>query len=160
MGSFITDFVSNVWIATIFMIVAGIFIRADKSSLISLTVWTFAQLLMVRIAVDINAVEDIETKRHLWYTTWIVFDAISIWLLLLIHQKLGIARSKLSTFIAVSFFSLLIIQAGRYIDRLVLDTNILGGLYKYCVPAIEVSVSLMALFWLYTTIRTKERVTQ
>jgi len=157
--SLVYEIANYLWIATILVIIAGVYFKANSSTLISLTLWLIIDLIAYQVAPKITAMDG-DIKLHVWYTTWIAFDAIGIWLLLLLHTKLRIAISKLSLFTAISFFALLLLQAARYIDRIVLETNMLAELYKFCIPAIQFTVPVMAVVWLCNTFRTKERVTQ
>ncbi|MBQ4864589.1 hypothetical protein J8L98_23175 [Pseudoalteromonas sp. MMG013] len=157
MGNYIVEIANYVWVITILLILAAIFLRLDKSSLISLVVWIVAELIMARLAPIIVAIEDNLTSQHVWYVTWIIFDTVCIALLFIIHKHLNIAASKLSVFIATSFITLLFLQAARYVDRLVLETNSLIDIYKFCVPAIQFSVPLMAIVWFLKTIHAKHK---
>ncbi len=147
-GSFIVNIANYIWLITIMIILVGLFIRADKSSLISLTVWIVAELIMARIAPEIAALEDKQFARTLWYVTWAVFDTVCVGLLFLIHVGFRITPSNYSKFICLSFLVLLSFQAARYLDRMILQADILVEVYKFGVPAVQLAVPLVSFYWL------------
>lgn len=64
------------------------------------------------------------------------------------HARNYLLSSKLTNFIVFAFFSLCLLQCMRYIDRSLLETDMLAAVYKYGILAINISVVPATTIWL------------
>ncbi|UML92124.1 hypothetical protein [Shewanella xiamenensis] len=148
MGSFILNLAPYFWMVCFFTLLAGLLTRLDKSSLITLTIWLVSGLLMDKIAPLLMEVEDKRIARTLWYLTWVVIDIACIALILLTHKQFQLAVSKFTLMVSTTYLALMIVQGARYIDRMVLKTDLLSTFYMYAVPVLNIGVMVFGLVWL------------
>ncbi|WP_034898897.1 hypothetical protein [Paraglaciecola psychrophila] len=80
---------------------------------------------------------DVGFIRAAWYLGFSSTYLIHIVVCTLYCNAKNLVRDKSSTIILISFFIAAILQVLRYIDRLILETNVLGPLYTNGIPAIN-----------------------
>jgi hypothetical protein len=86
-----------------------------------------------------------EDIRTLWYMGFAVTDFLLVWLAVSYCSIKNMARDKVSNFILGIIAVLGVIQMVRYADRVFIGTDALGGVYKAAIPALNFSVSFMAI---------------
>jgi hypothetical protein len=136
------------WLACFAILLVGLFTKADKSAFIALTVWIVTGLLMDKIAPEIKAITDKRLARHLWYLTFVVINFASIGIILLTHRRFRLKASTLTLFISTTYVGFVVVHGLRFVDRMVLKTDMLETFYRYTIPTLNIAVILMALLWL------------
>ncbi|MCS6134007.1 hypothetical protein G3496_03590 [Shewanella baltica] len=103
---------------------------------------------MDKLAPQIMAIEDKQIARNLWYLTWVVIDCVSIVLVLLTHKRFKLLASELTRFISHTYAVLIAVQALRFFDRMLIETDLLGAFYMYAIPTLDIAVIAVSLIWL------------
>jgi hypothetical protein len=80
---------------------------------------------------------NVEFIRAAWYLGFSATYLIHIVVCSLYCSAKSLVRDKSSSIILIAFFVAAILQVFRYIDRLILETNVLGPLYTNGIPAIN-----------------------
>lgn len=147
------------WFFTVVLLITSLLLRLDSSSLISLAIWVIANLAMLQIQSEIMSLSSSigGSGRGIWYLTWASIDALAIWCIYIMHARNYLLSSKLTNFIVFAFFSLCLLQCLRYIDRSLLETDILASVYKYGIIAINISVVPVTAIWLLSSFKTHRK---
>ncbi len=113
---------------------------ADRSYCYGSAVLIISNLVMqiVEPGLVLLSSYDKELVRQLWYPTWAAFALISVIAIYMLHKKSECSVGFVSVSIVYAFGALGILQAIRYFDYLVLQTDAMRMLYRYGVNAINV----------------------
>lgn len=138
------------WLCSIVEIAAllvMIKLRSNVSSRLSLAVWVVANVLMQLVTPQVLIwCEKVSGYSYdIWFGSWIVFNALALWAIVLMHRLAGLSASKLTRYISACFFALTFVQIAGYIDRVVFESHVLGSAYRYLVLVVNCSV-LPAVF--------------
>ncbi len=128
-------------------------LRSNVSSRLSLAVWVVTNVLMQLVTPQVMIWCDnaIGYSYAIWYGSWIVFNALALWAIVFLHRLAGISASRLTRYISACFFALTFVQIAGYVDRVVVETNLLSSAYRYLVVAVNCSVlpAVFVEFWKY-----------
>ena len=80
---------------------------------------------------------------NIWYLGAAYTDALLIILVIYICKKKALAIDTVSRMILLSYFCLGAMQIARYLDRIIIESDILGSLYSIIVPTINVGITLL-----------------
>jgi hypothetical protein len=83
--------------------------------------------------------------RLLWYMGFAVTDFLFVWLAVSYCNIKNMVRDRASNFILITVAALGVIQMVRYADRVLIATNIFGGIYKVAIPALNFSVTFIVI---------------
>ena len=83
--------------------------------------------------------------RLLWYMGFAVTDFLFVWLAVIYCSFKDMMRDRVSNFILINVATLGVVQMVRYADRVLIGTDLLGPAYKLAIPALNFSVSFMAI---------------
>lgn len=86
--------------------------------------------------------------RTLWYMGFAVTDFLFIWLAVSYCSIKNMVRDKASNFILISIGALGVVQMVRYADRVLIGSDVLGGVYKIAVPTLNFSITFLAIAYL------------
>ncbi|WP_212577944.1 hypothetical protein, partial [Vibrio parahaemolyticus] len=64
-----------------------------------------------------------------------------------IHRKFVWAVEQITQFICLSILMHSVLQVARFTDRVIFGTDLLGGIYKYGIPAINIAAILAIFLW-------------
>ncbi|WP_100656924.1 hypothetical protein [Alteromonas flava] len=81
--------------------------------------------------------------RNAWYIGFAITDIAFVAIVVLLARKAQLKFDFASKVLAYSFVSLAFIQLFRYVDRIVLETDMLGWFYRTSVPTINSGVTLL-----------------
>ncbi|NQY64098.1 MAG: hypothetical protein HRT38_10270 [Alteromonadaceae bacterium] len=113
--------------------------RVVNSFLVSISVVVIVNGIMFLGAPYLfNISDSIELSRFIWYFTFALIDILAVILLLKIHKFFHIKLDKNGLGIAAIFILLMILQFVRYVDRQILGTDLLGDVYKFGIPLINI----------------------
>lgn len=90
--------------------------------------------------------------QHTWYLGFAITDMIAVVSLIYICKRNYLPLDKASKFILQSYLLLAGIQITRYIDRLVLGTDLLAAAYKLAIPVLNFGIASVAIFVVLNTI--------
>lgn len=93
-----------------------------------------------------------EMVRHLWYAGFAISDFIFVMACVWTCNRLCMLRDRSCNLILIAYTIFGFIQMARYFDRVVIGTDLLGGVYSNLIPAINLGVSSVAIFYLIKTI--------
>lgn len=91
-----------------------------------------------------------DSTQIIWYGAWSVVDVFCVWCIYKLHALYHLNASKLARYIMVCLLTLCALQIVRYVDRIILETDLLTDIYRFGVVAINISVAPIALLWLLT----------
>ncbi|MEE2023298.1 MULTISPECIES: hypothetical protein [Alkalimonas] len=155
MGSFITGAASYFWLFCVISLILAMFLTAGKSSRFTLLIWVIAVLVMDKLAPMILQMSDQYLARNLWYLTWIVIDTIALAVIVITHSSNKWVVEPLTKYIALCMVASASLQAARYFDRIIFQTDLLASIYKYGVPAINIAVVLAVGLWIFSLLSYK-----
>lgn len=150
MGSFITSAANYFWLFCILALMLAMILPAGKSSKFTLLIWVISGLVMDKLAPMIMQLSDQNLVRNLWYLAWVFINMISLATIVIIHTSNKWVVEPLARYIALCIFTIVVLQAARYFDRVIFQTDLLGGIYKYGVPAINIAVVAAVGLWLFS----------
>lgn len=79
--------------------------------------------------------------RHGWYWFFALTDIIAVQISIRLCQKWNLAADRFSTYILYAFLAMACIQVLRWLDRIVLETEMLNAFYETSIPLINFSVA-------------------
>lgn len=88
-----------------------------------------------------------EIIEHAWYLLFAVTDFTLVFFAYFLIDKYKIPMQKASTLILMAYITLGFVQVARYADRIVLKTDVLGGLYATLIPAINCCLTVSILVY-------------
>lgn len=149
MGDWILSISSYLWVVSILALMAAFFVPTDKSSRFSAAVWIVMGLIMDRAAPLLTSLSDWDEEfaRVAWYSVWAMFNTVTILIIWTWHQRSQWQLSLLSKYISVCCVAMVSLQALRQMDRVLFETNMLGAMYKFGVPAINIAVIGAIVIW-------------
>lgn len=133
------------WACTLFEMFALAFLslrRCDVSTKVSLGLWIFSSVIMQLVTAQIYlwCKSYPEQTYAIWYGSWIIFNAFSLWIVLLMHQMLKASTSSFTKLVSASFFVLTILQIAGFVDRAILETKVLDELYRFMIIGINFAI--------------------
>jgi len=116
--------------------------RGEISTRVSLGLWIFSSLLMQLVTAQIYLwCKNYPDQTYaIWYGSWIIFNAFSLWILLILHQMLKASTSNFTRLVSASFFVLTLIQIAGYLDRAIFGTKILDEFYRFMIIGINFAI--------------------
>ncbi|WP_100642979.1 hypothetical protein [Alteromonas facilis] len=84
-----------------------------------------------------------EMVRNLWYIGFAISDMVFVAIVALIAHFQNLKFDFTSKILAFSFLGMAWIQLFRYVDRIVIETDMLGEFYRASIPAINISVTIV-----------------
>jgi hypothetical protein len=148
------------WQLNLFLITVGgaiscvaclyFYLRARRNiSSFSLSLFLFVVFSLIMVLVDpiiYSATGDIHLDRFIWYATFALFDVLAILSINLAHKYYQINLHRDSLVIVIFFLLSMLLQVSRYIDRDIIETNVLGGFYASSLQFLNASVWLYLIF--------------
>lgn len=90
--------------------------------------------------------------RNAWYLFFALTNALLIVIVTLYAKAKKLEFDIASKLLMYSFVALSLMQIARYLDRLVLESNVLGNLYSISIPSINITVTLLIFFYAFGSI--------
>lgn len=120
---------------------------ADRSYCYGAAVVIVSNLVMQIVEPALVALSEYDKQlvRQLWYPTWAGFALLSICSIYLLHKKSQCTIGFVALSIVYGFSALGVLQALRYFDYLVFQTDGLRILYRYGVNAINIGFVFVLL---------------
>lgn len=144
------------WACIVFEIFALSYLvlkNSDLSSRLSLGVWLFSNVLMQLISAQVYLWCETypENSYTIWYGSWIGFNLVSLWLVLMLHQITKTSTSSFTKFVSASFLALTCVQIVGYLDRAIFETRALSEFYRFMIIAINFAIvpAVAAEMWKY-----------
>ena len=110
-----------------------------SSTSISFVMWVVFSFIMLFLEPFIfSPTKNISLDRLIWFGTYAAVDVFAIYFINKIHKICKIDLSRESLLICSSYFVLLLLQVGRYIDKQIFDGDLIGSIYKNGVPTINI----------------------
>ena len=133
----------------------------------TITLCVMCVLIMVHMVLDdlmMNMFEQgyEEFVKYAWYLFFASTDFALVFLCYYLIDKYRIPMQKASALILLAYICLGFVQVARFADRLVFNTDVLGGLYTSLIPAINgcLTVSILVYsigaVWMHRSQRSKE----
>ena len=125
--------------------------RTVNSFLISFgIVVCFNGIMYLSVPYLYSTTDSVDINRFIWYFTFALIDVIAVVLLLKVHKILNIKLDKNGLAIATLFILLMFFQFFRYVDRQILGTDLLGDVYKFGIPTINIATLLFLAYTVST----------
>lgn len=149
MGTFITTLAEYLWVLCIGSLLLSLVWSASKSARITILILTLSGLAQDRIAPLLMGISDTspELARLLWYPSWVICQTLTLGIIWVIHRKFVWAVEQITQFICLSILMHSVLQVARFTDRVIFGTDLLGGIYKYGIPAINIAAILAIFLW-------------
>lgn len=149
MGTFITTLAEYLWVLCIGSLLLSLVWPASKSARVTILVLTLSGLAQDRIAPLLMGVSETspELARLIWYPSWVICQTLTLGVIWFAHRKFVWAVEQITQFICLSLLMHSFLQVLRFTDRVVLGTDVLGGIYKYGIPAINIAAILAIFLW-------------
>lgn len=84
--------------------------------------------------------------RFIWYFSFAFIEFLAVYTISYLHKIVSVKLNRDAVVIVVSFVLLMFMQFSRYLDRQIIGSDILGDVYKFGVPTINIMVLLYVLF--------------
>lgn len=84
--------------------------------------------------------------RNIWYIGYALTDVLLVVSVVYIAKKEKLKFDYASRLMAISFLALATVQVVRYIDRIILETDVLGAAYSIAIPTINIGVTFTIIF--------------
>jgi len=148
-GIFITTLAEYLWVLCIGSLVLSLVWPATASVRVTLLIVTLSGLTQDKIAPLLMEISDTspELARLFWYPSWVVCQTLPLAVIWFIHRKFIWAVEPITKFICFSILMHITLQVLRFTDRVIIGTDLLGGLYKYGIPAINIAAILALCLW-------------
>lgn len=150
MGAFITNVATYFWLFCAIALIIALLLQAGKSSKFTLLIWIIAGLMMDKLAVILAQMSDQNLARQLWYLTWVTMNLLALFIITISHSTYKWQLEPLAKYIALCIVAIVLLQASRYVDRFILRTDLLGTVYTFGVPAINIAVVVAVSIWLFS----------
>ncbi|WP_102798987.1 hypothetical protein [Bowmanella denitrificans] len=118
--------------------------RSFKIAALTLVLANFVMQGMEPVLMALSA-EHGELIRHTWYPAFAAINCWSAHYIVSKHRQRRIPMSPYALSMVFSLFVLTLVQAVRYFDRLVLDTNSLDLMYKLLINTVNIGIMLVLL---------------
>lgn len=145
MGKFV--FLSNF----ILLLIAVMFERKVSSIVISLLVLALASGIMSALTPVLYEISSQAgmLNKFAWYGGFAFIDCIALYLLFKLHKLLKQNVSSVAHLVGFAFLIFTLLQSFRFIDRFVFDTQVLAAVYRNAIPALNLAlVPMIIFFWL------------
>ena len=145
MGKFV--FISNF----ILLLIAVMFERKVSSVVISLIVLALASGVMSAATPMLYSwsIKPGILNKFAWYGSFAFVDCMALYLLFKFHKLLKQHVSKVAQVVAGTFLIFTVLQSARFIDRYIFNTDFLSTIYHNAIPALNlVLVPMIIFFWL------------
>lgn len=132
-SAFLNAINTYLWIATVCAPLTMYLLNyGSKSYFIGAIVWCVSHFINLNIE---KPLWDFTSQHGMiyWFSVYATIDAICLTLIYVLHKKSSIKVGFTSLSIALCFSALAIIQVARYIDGMVIGTNVLGFIYKTAI---------------------------
>lgn len=134
------------WLIASVLSVVAQFKEIDYSSRVTILLWAGFDLISLAatpILYELTNVDQLLT-RQVWYVAF-AFIALSQMVVMgYVHIKFNLYKSDLAKFVMFSLVCAIFLNIIRYFDRLVLETDLLGEVYRYGLMSLKLFV--MAVF--------------
>lgn len=149
MGTFIIELAEYLWILCIFSLLLTLLWPAGKSARITVLIWIVSNLGQDRLAPLLMGIADtdLELARLVWYPSWIFIQTATLVVIWRIHKMSSWPVEGVSKFICLTLLVHSIVQLARFTDRIVLGTDLLGELYKYGIPSLNIAAIFAIVLW-------------
>lgn len=105
---------------------------------------TPAQYLFEQYLLDLAVYPENQAMvRNLWYVGFALSDMVFIVVVALIARAQKLQFDLASKILAFSFISMAWIQLIRYVDRIMMETDVLGQFYSTSIPSINIMVTIV-----------------
>ncbi|HEY0921429.1 hypothetical protein [Rheinheimera pacifica] len=145
MGKFV--FVSNF----VLLIIAVAFERKVSSVVISFIVLALSSGIMsaaTPMLYEISSQPGIIYKL-VWYGGFAFIDCVSLYLLFKLHKLLRQNVSLVAIVLGCALLIFTLLQSLRFIDRFIFNTEVFAELYRNAIPALNIIlVPMLIFFWL------------
>ncbi|WP_238937564.1 hypothetical protein [Pseudoalteromonas sp. S16_S37] len=90
-----------------------------------------------------------ELAKHVWYLGYMVIDTLAIALMARLSKVFSLTfRQNYELIMTLGVLLLLFtVQAARYFDRMIIESNILTGFYQTAIPAINIATLAMIIYF-------------
>lgn len=131
------------------LIVHVVWLRRFSSESIAVVVFLVVQSLGVILKYPIRSAVssyDVDVGRLVFYMTFAFIDIIGVLMIYKLHSFLQLRFSVCSKYLAFSLQAFALLQIVRLLDRQI-GFDLLGLVYKYSIPSINVSILIVMIFY-------------
>lgn len=89
---------------------------------------------------------------HIWYLGFAFSDFVFVGVILAYSKFKELERDVISDSILACFVILGFIQLARYVDRVIIGSDVLGLLYKNSIPAINTIMTILVLSYVFRSL--------
>lgn len=87
-----------------------------------------------------------EYASYVWYNFWIMCYLLYLYVMYLLHKRLGLTVTKLYLFVSYSFGAIVILQFIAFIDAITIYSDLVSYVYAFGLNAINLSVFIFAVY--------------
>lgn len=130
------------WLAATVLAVIAQYKEIDYSSRVTIFLWAgfdLISLVVTPLIYELTAIDQMLT-RQVWYVAFAFISLTQMVLMGYIHIRLNLYKSDLAKFVMFALVCTIFINVIRYFDRLVLETNLFGEIYKYGLMSLKLVV--------------------
>lgn len=130
------------WLIALCLALIAQYRRLDYSIRVTIFVWVAFDLITLvatPLIYELTAV-DKELTRKVWYIAFSFLALSQMFVLSFIHLHLNIRKSDVAKLIMFSLLCFIFINIVRYFDRVVIESNALGELYRYGTMSLKLLV--------------------
>lgn len=116
-----------------------------EHSLLIVTAVSFGFHFLGRFISDaiLSASIDPAAKRQLYYLFFALYEVIYVALIVKLHMMRDCVFARYSRFVCFLSAAMATLLMARYVDRVILEADLLRNVFKYCVAGINVATLLV-----------------
>uniref|UniRef100_A0A486XKQ2 Uncharacterized protein n=1 Tax=Rheinheimera sp. BAL341 TaxID=1708203 RepID=A0A486XKQ2_9GAMM len=140
-----------IFIAYFLLLVAAMLLQRKVSSfVITLIVLTVANGAMTSLSPMLYqySIQPGVFTKFVWYASFAAIDMLAVFLLFKFHQLLKQNVGFIANLVGLYFVTFAMLQTLRFVDRYVLNTELLQQVYQHAIPALNlVLVPIILICW-------------
>lgn len=142
---------SVTWLSYLAASFAAVFLVRDLSFKATLIAWSVADLVNLVFTPILFSLSEVdrELARLVWYPAFSMLSLVTIFFIYQVHIKASIQVSRFSKPIVLWLLMMVALNAVRFFDRVVFETNFTSELIKFGLLAVKVWASVAVWIYLY-----------
>ncbi|MGJ8680484.1 hypothetical protein [Paraglaciecola sp.] len=135
----------------------AIYLMAKQRTSIGITLLFAVVLQIFHVWYEVFLLETLSESlsknaiRTLWYMGFGLTDFLFIIITIFCCLKMNLPRDKASSFILISYGLLGATQMIRYADRVLLQSDLFGFIYKHLIPTFNLGITITVIIFVFTT---------
>jgi hypothetical protein len=142
---------SVTWLSYLAASFAAVFLIRDLSFKSALIAWSVADLVNLVFTPILFSLSDVdrELARIVWYPAFSILSLFTIFFIYQVHRQTAMPVSRFSKPIVLWLLMMVALNAVRFFDRVVFETNLTAEVFKYGLLAVKVWASVAVWIYIY-----------